>query len=51
MASSSRIEIRKFNGKNLKLWKIKMEELLVDKEQWIVVDTGTQPTGTQPTRT
>jgi hypothetical protein len=26
-----------------------MEDLLVDKEQWIVVDPGTQPTGMQPT--
>ena len=33
MASSSRIEIEKFNdGKNFELWKLKMEDLLVDKE-------------------
>jgi hypothetical protein len=66
MESSSRIEIEKFNGKNFELWKLKMEDLLVDKEQWIVVDpsteptstmststhaTGTQPTSTQPTST
>jgi hypothetical protein len=61
MASSSRIEIEKFNGKNFELWKIKMEDLLIDKEQWITVDPGTQPTvtpststqaiGTQPTST
>jgi hypothetical protein len=50
MASSSRIEIEKFNGKNFELWKLKMEDLLVDKEQWIIVDPGTRPTGTQPTR-
>jgi hypothetical protein len=31
--SSSRIEIEKLNGKNFELWKIKMEDLLVDKEQ------------------
>jgi hypothetical protein len=49
--SSSRIEIEKFNGKNFELWKLKMEDLLVDKEQWIVVDPGTQPTGTQSTGT
>ena len=48
MASSSRIEIEKFNGKNIELWKLKMEDLLVDKEQWIIVDHGTWPTGTQP---
>jgi hypothetical protein len=40
MASSSRIEIE-FNGKNFELWKLKMEDLLVDKEQWMVVDPGT----------
>jgi hypothetical protein len=51
MASSSRIEIEKFNDKNFELWKLKMEDLLVDKEQWIVVDPGIQPTGTPSTRT
>jgi hypothetical protein len=29
--SSSRIEIEKFNGKNFEVWKLKMEDLLVDK--------------------
>jgi hypothetical protein len=48
MESSSRIKIDKFNGKNFELWKLKMEDLLVDKEQWIIVDIGTRPTGTQP---
>ena len=28
-----------------------MEDLLVDKEQWIIVDHGTQLTGTQSTGT
>ena len=51
MASSSRIEIEKFNGKNFELWKLKMEDLLVDKEQWIAMDPGTQSTGTQSTGT
>jgi hypothetical protein len=61
MASYSRIEIEKFNGKNFELWKLKMEDLRVDKEQWIIVDLGrhptstpstsTQATGTQPTNT
>jgi hypothetical protein len=46
MARSYRIEIKKFNGKKFELWNLKMEDLLVDKEQWIVVDPGTQPTGT-----
>jgi hypothetical protein len=51
MTSSSRIEIEKFNGKNFELWKLKMEDLFVDREQWIVVDPGTQPIGTHPTGT
>jgi hypothetical protein len=51
MASSSRMEIEKFNGKNFELWKLKMEDLLVDKEQWIAMDPGTQPTGTSSTST
>jgi hypothetical protein len=45
MASSSRIEIEKFNGQNFELWKLKMEDLLVDREQWTTVCPGTQPTG------
>jgi hypothetical protein len=45
MVSSSRIEIEKFNGKNFELWKLKLEDLLVNKEQWIVLDPNTQPTG------
>jgi hypothetical protein len=51
MERSSRIEIEKFSGKNFELWKLKMEDLLVDKEQWIVVDPGTHPTGTPSTST
>jgi hypothetical protein len=31
MRSSSRIEIEKFNSKKFELWKMKMEDLLVDK--------------------
>jgi hypothetical protein len=51
MASSSRIEIEKFNGKIFELWKLNMEDLIVDKEQWIVVDPGTQATSTPSTST
>jgi hypothetical protein len=51
MVSSSRIKIEKFNGKKFELWKLKMEDLLVDKEQWIAVDPSTQATGTPSTRT
>ena len=44
MASDGKIEIEKFNGQSFELWKLKMEDLLVDKDQWIVVDPGTEPT-------
>jgi hypothetical protein len=51
MTSSSRIDIEKFNNEKFELWKLKMEDLLVEKEQWIIVDPGTQPTGMHPTST
>jgi hypothetical protein len=51
MVSSSRIEIEKFNGKKIELWKLKMEDLIVYKEQLIDVVPGTQPTGTPSTST
>ena len=44
MTSSSRIEIESFNGLNFELWKIKMEYLLVDQEQWRMVFLGTHST-------
>jgi hypothetical protein len=44
MASNSNMEIKKFNGKSFELWKLKMEYLLVDKDQWIAVDLGMAPT-------
>eukprot|EP00253_Pinus_taeda_P001538 PITA_01538 len=40
MASSGKIKIDKFNCQSFELWKLKMEDLLVDKDQWIVVDPG-----------
>ena len=45
MASTGKIEIDKFNGQSFELWKLKMEDPLVDKDQWIMVDPGTKPTG------
>eukprot|EP00253_Pinus_taeda_P025644 PITA_25644 len=45
MVRSGKIEIEKFNGSSFKLWKLKMEDLLVDKDQWITVYPGTKPTG------
>ena len=44
MESSGKIEIEKFNDQSFELWKLKMEDLLVDKDQWITVDPGTKPT-------
>ena len=44
MASGEKIDIEKFNGQSFELWKLKMEDLLVDKDQWITVDPGTKPT-------
>jgi hypothetical protein len=41
--SSSKIEIEKFNGKRFELWKLEMEDCVVYKDQWIVVDPGTAP--------
>jgi hypothetical protein len=32
MASSSKMEIEKFNGKRFELWKLNMEDLLVDRD-------------------
>jgi hypothetical protein len=43
MASSSRIDIEKFNGQNFELWKLKIE-YLVDQEQWTTVCPGTKST-------
>ena len=46
MASNLKIEIEKFNGKSFELWKLKMEDLWVDRDQWITVDPGTARTRT-----
>ena len=40
------MEIEKFNGKSFELWKLKMEDMLVETYQWIAVDPGTVPTRT-----
>ena len=38
------MEIENFNGRYFELWKLKMEDLLVDKEKWVVMDPSTKPT-------
>ena len=43
VVSRSKIEIEKFNGKIFELWKLKLEDLLVVKEQGVIVDVGTTP--------
>jgi len=43
MVRSGKIEIEKFNGKSFELWKLKMEDLVVDKDQWIGVDPSIEP--------
>eukprot|EP00253_Pinus_taeda_P016958 PITA_16958 len=40
MVSSGKIEIEKFNGQIFEVWKLKMEDLFVDKDEWIAVDSG-----------
>jgi hypothetical protein len=45
MANISIIEIERFNDQNLELWNLKMEDILVDREQWTTLCQGTQPTG------
>jgi hypothetical protein len=40
------MEIEKFNGQIFELWKLKMEYLLVGRDQWIMVDPCTAPIGT-----
>jgi hypothetical protein len=44
MESNSRIEIEKFNIRNFEFWKLEIEDLLVDQEQWKIVCPGTMPT-------
>ena len=46
MESGSRVEIKKFNGQKFELWKLKMEDLQVDMENWAAMDPSTKPTST-----
>jgi hypothetical protein len=43
MARNSKMEIEKFNGKSFELWKLYIENLLVDRDQWITEYPGTSP--------
>jgi len=42
MERSGKIKIDNFNGQSFELWKLKMEDLVVDKYQWVMVDLGTK---------
>ena len=43
MTSSSRIEIENINDQSIQRWNMKMKNIRVDREQWIVVHLGTKP--------
>jgi hypothetical protein len=45
MVSSLKLEIEKFNGKHFDLWNLNIEYMLVDRDQWVRVDSGTAPIG------
>jgi hypothetical protein len=45
MVSSSRIEIEKFNGHNFDIYNLKIEYLLVDREQWKILCPSTMLVG------
>jgi hypothetical protein len=46
MERNLKMEIKKFNKKSFELWKLNVEDLLVEKYHWIAIDPGTAPTGT-----
>ena len=37
-STSGRIEVERFFGTNFEMWKLKMEDLLVDRDLWDAVD-------------
>ena len=45
MASSSygRMEVEKFKGTNFELWKLKMEDMLEDRDLWEATSSTTRP--------
>jgi hypothetical protein len=44
MVSTSKLEMENFNGTNFELWKLKMEDLLIDQDLWVTI-RGTKPIG------
>ena len=47
MSGGSRIEIEKFDGTRFDLWKMKMEDLLCDRELWSAIEKE-RPVVAQP---
>lgn len=43
VASTSRLDIEEFNGMGYELWKLKMENLLEQRNQWLVVQKEKKP--------
>lgn len=43
MESCGKIENKKFIGQSMELWKLKMEDILVDNDEWIMLDLSTKP--------
>jgi hypothetical protein len=41
MENSLRMEIEKFNGHNFELQKLKIKYVLIDREKWEIISTGT----------
>jgi hypothetical protein len=47
VSTSRRIEIEKFNGGNFELWKLKMEDLILDRELWVFMSSKKPSTTSQ----
>lgn len=43
MASTSHQDIDKFNEMDYEMWKLKMEDLLEERDQWLLVSQETKP--------
>jgi hypothetical protein len=46
MEGNSKMEIEKFNVQSFELWNLNMEDMLVERDQWTMVDLGIAPIGT-----
>lgn len=39
VGTSKRLEVEKFNGTNFNLWKLKMEDMIIDRDLWETVSS------------